>query len=101
MHLGIRLIDKRGAILEAAEDPTGLLHTLPGRFDLPSSALPRHLDPIGDTTFNRIQAAHLLGELAGIRPHLAPKERQLIDRVIGLAERPEKGGHVYLVFIGD
>ena len=103
MHIGVTLRDEHGGILQTLDDPDGVLSALLRRFrsDLAGSACLRFIDPTVDTTLNRLQAAALLGDLAGLRPRLDDRSRALVDRLIELAEAVEKGSHLYLHFQGD
>ena len=88
-------------MLASCLDPESLLPKVLQQFDLSGTCCLRFIDPFGDTTFNRVQATALLGELAGLRPKLDGRTRAFIDQVIELAERTEGGVHLYLKFEGD
>lgn len=102
MGWDIRLEDERGTTLDEVGDPTNLLHALlPSPQDETSPCL-RFIDPYGNTTFNRLQAAALLAELERLRPRAFAREaQQLVDRIIDLAQRCQSEPHLYMTFYGD
>jgi len=101
MGINALLQSEDGREIDACLDPGMVLPCLLKRLDLSATVCLRYIDPFGDTIFNRLQSSTLLGELAGIRSHLDATEIALIDGVILLAKRVERGSHLYLAFIGD
>lgn len=61
------------------------------------------LDPYGDTTFNRLQAPHIMAELEQLkRSATTPEEESVIDQILRLAKRCRaEGPNAYLRFYGD
>jgi len=86
------------------DDPTQILNKLlPGQEDADSRFL-RYVDWYGDTAFNRIQCSDLALELRLMRSRASSdSERDLVDRIIALAERCAAGQAecLWLRFVGD
>jgi hypothetical protein len=102
MGIDTRLENERGEQLDEVGDPSNLLSRLLPKPDDESFPCLRHIDPYGDTTFNRSQAEVLLAELKRIRrAATAPKAQALIDKVIGLVVRCQSEAHSYIKFYGD
>jgi hypothetical protein len=60
------------------------------------------VDPYGDTTFNQLQFAPLLDELARLRTSSRKDEaREAIEQVATLVARYRNTPHTYLKLIGD
>ena len=57
-----------------------------------------YLDPYGDTTFNCLQTADLLRDLALL---LAMEPNPLGDELITLVKRSQEDVHLYVCFYGD
>ena len=102
MGLDIRLEDERGMNLDEVGDPSNLLSRLlpqPGDTDF---ACLRFVDPYGDTTFNGAQSRALVAELERIRARATTDgERELLERIMRLAQRCHSQPHLYLKFYGD
>lgn len=102
MGLTIALEDERGTRIDGVDDPTNSLHRLlPSADDLNSPAL-RYVDWYGDTVFNRRQMDDVLNECRLLLKKAQDgSERELIDRIIALAEKCRDEPHLYLKFYGD
>jgi hypothetical protein len=99
--MGVRLQTENGETIEFRSDPADLLGQLLRGTDLSHTVCLRFIDPFGDTVFNRPQATALLGELAVLEPTLDDRTRVIVDWIVTMAERVERGAHLYLKFEGD
>jgi len=102
----IELRTERGEAVHGLDDPHGGTFDAAGDFDrllADASGLLRYVDPYGNTVFNTIQAADLVGEVEQImtRSDLKPIERRGLARLKVMAERCRDGVHLYIWFIGD
>jgi hypothetical protein len=78
----------------------GLIERL-GRAAGSGSPCLRWIDPYGDTVFNQLQAAALVGELETARPGAPASDVESLDRLIELARACAEGVHLYVWCIGD
>jgi hypothetical protein len=106
MPLRIELRTERGEAVRGVDDPSGGTFDAAGDFDrvlTQTGELLRYVDPYGDTVFNTMQAADLVGEVEQIMtmPDLTTIERRGLGRLKVMAERCRDGEHLYLWFIGD
>lgn len=102
MGLSIVLQDERGARVDGVLDPTNVLHRLlPTAGDTSSRCL-RYVDWYGDTVFNRLQMGDVLDELQTLfRNARAGEEKELLGRIIDLANKCKREPHLYVKFSGD
>lgn len=102
MGLIIALEDEQSNRIEGIEDPGNRLHRLlPSADDLTSRVL-KYVDWYGDTVFNRLQMDDLLREFQQIRTGAQDGgDKELISRIMVLAERCKNEPHLYLKFYGD
>jgi hypothetical protein len=62
----------------------------------------KHIDPYGNTVFNRLQMATLIEEFERLSKYVeVPSEQHAIDAIIRAARVCQTKVHEYLVFIGD
>lgn len=102
----IELRTERGETVRGLDDPSGGTFDAAGDFDrvlTQTGGLLRYVDPYGDTVFNTIQAADLVGEVEQIMtmPDLTRIESRGLGRLKVMAERCRDGVHLYIWFIGD
>jgi hypothetical protein len=94
------------------EDPTGGTFDAAGDFDrlllsetspaVRSYRLLRHVDPYGDTIFNRLQMDEVLADIEDATTgNPNPIEMRGLARLKVMADRCRDGTHLYLWFIGD
>ena len=79
-------------------------HRLPGLLPTSNSEFPmlRHIDPYGDTIFNRPQMQDVLPELEQLLSLESEQEaRRLLEGVLRLARSCSAEPHLYLRFVGD
>ena len=102
MGFEVRLQDEFGGQLESVADPKNILDRVlpePGDQAFPMLG---SLDPYADTIFNGLQMKWFLDELLKVMPKAhTPEERDLLEKVEGMAKRARDETHLYLKFIGD
>jgi hypothetical protein len=100
--LSIVVQDECGTRIDGVDDPTNILHRLlPCAEDLTSRCL-RYVDWYGDTVFNRRQVIDVSNELQLLLEKAqTDTEKQLVGRILELAQRVEREPHLYLKFYGD
>lgn len=81
--------------------PSGWYEPLVGLQDRQSFPMLAHIDPYGDTIFNRAQMSTLLEELATIRPELDGVALSTARAISVLVEAHARRPHRYLWFVGD
>src|SRR3954471_8656435 len=100
MPITVRIQDERGVALDDGWDDVRSSEAL-GAPDANGHCLP-FIDPYGDTVFNQLQLAHLIGELMEHR--IRTKSERLtrtLDSLISYLQTAEERVHVYVKFIGD
>lgn len=108
MPVLVVLVDEDGTPERGLPDPHGGTFDAAGDFDRlipfddPASPMWRHIDPYGDTVFNRLQMPDFINELDGLRSAAeeGPESRGL-DRLRIIAERCRTEVHLFVRFIGD
>jgi len=101
--INIRLERENGQPVEWIEQPLPSslqLQKLPF-YESSEFPLAGSIDPYGDTIFNRLQAAQLLLEWAGLTSRVEESERQVMEEVRRLLAMCHDGVHLYVRFIGD
>jgi hypothetical protein len=102
----VELRTERGDAVRNLSDPSGGTFDAAGDFDRllgGTDGLLRYVDPYGDTVFNGIQAADLVGEIERLATsdNVTDLERRGLDRLRVMAERCRDAVHLYIWFIGD
>ena len=102
MGLEVVVEDERGRRLASVEDPTKILRRFLPPPDDCSFACLRYVDLYGDTMFNRLQMPDVVKELRRVLEEAPVEgEKELLDRIIGLAVQCQSAPHLYLRFYGD
>ncbi len=98
----VALETERGEQLEVIVDWDCILdRALPSCYD-ESYPFLRHIDPYGDTVFNRLQMDSFLAEWKRLGETLqAAEERDLLGEIERLANQCQRQPHSYLKFYGE
>jgi hypothetical protein len=102
----VELRTSRGDALRGLPDPSGGTFDAAGDFDrllARADGILRSVDPYGNTTFNALQMADLLAEIARLveSADVSALERQGLDRLRVIGEQCRDGTHLHVWFIGD
>ncbi|MGO9273134.1 MAG: hypothetical protein ACLQOO_23350 [Terriglobia bacterium] len=102
MGFEVVLQDERGEVIDQLADPQNYLHKLLPHPDDQSYQCLRFIDWYGDTTFNYLQIDLFLAELERLKSRAQlSQEKDLVQRIEGMARRCKRTRHSYLKFIGD
>ena len=100
MGFSIAVVDADDHVLEIIHDPRQRLNPLFGIAD--DFIFFKHIDPYGNTVFNRPQMDPLLVELRGLAERTDdPEAEAILGSIIRMATRVSHEVHLYLKFFGD
>jgi hypothetical protein len=101
MTLSIHLETENGKTLDSFDDHGLLMPLIPPLNDKNYYCI-KYINPYGDTVFNYLQMDDFISELKQIKSNSSDeKVKELIDKIIQLAERCKQKVHTYIKFYGD
>jgi hypothetical protein len=97
----INLEDENGNIIDSIEDNGLLSHFIPPTSDK-KYCCTKYINLWGDTVFNVLQMDDLILEILSVKTESQNREvKELIDRIVQLAEKCKREVHTYIKFYGD
>ena len=101
MPLSIVRETEGGADLQRVDDVEDVIIELIGRVGRERLRLLGYVDPYGDTVFNQLQCADVLGDVEKLGEVASPHQRQLLAQVRELVQRCKREVHEYVKLYGD
>lgn len=94
--------DECGERLKEIGDPMDLLAEVLPDLEQREYRCMSYVDPYGNTTFNRLQAADVRRELAMLLERTSKDDtKKLLNEIDKLVEECEREVHTYITFYGD